>query len=224
MHGNSVEDDNIISPVISLEVGIGKDISRLNFLLDTGSQISLIDADCVQDYINSNKVFKTVSTFQSISRVEGHDCKVKITLPNGDSRDFILFSCPNLSLLMSADNLGTSVDDLREKYSISPSYPNIVDDKISISGIIGNDILQSFDVFELISVGNGKMLKISDGLVPIGNLKLIDNALQKQNSHVHSANKIDSLSDDIEVKSLFDDNPLLPIDDPQPEKKEKVWS
>ena len=66
--------------------------------------------------------------------------------------------------------LGENIAHLRNSYTNSPSYPEVVHISVTISGIINNDLLQNFSVFEFVTVGEEKILRLSNGLIPLGHL------------------------------------------------------
>ena len=78
--------------------------------------------------------------------------------------------------------------------SLSTNIPDYRDDSISLCGILGNDILQHFKVFEYKDVCNGKMLILSNGYIPVGSVSaliaqlgdIIPNDTLKTNLSQHS--------------------------------------
>ena len=146
-------------------------------MLDTGSQFSLINSKYVTN-LKKDLTIKTVNTFQNISRIEGYDCLVNVTFPNASQRKCKFFACPDLSLRMSDVNLGGNIAHSRNSYIISPSFPEIIHNSITISGIIGNDLLHNFSACESITAGEGKMLRLANGLILLGHLNLLRNIYQ----------------------------------------------
>ena len=57
---------------------------------------------------------------------------------------------------------------------LSPSVPAYSDDKIKIFGILGNYIIQCLNVFEIINILGGKMLRLTDGFVSMGSITDFD--------------------------------------------------
>ena len=65
---------------------------------------------------------------------------------------------------------------------ISPLFPHINSNYVKSAGLLGSDVIQQLDNFQTVPFQNGKLLKLADGLIPIGSLgKLInkDNLCEK---------------------------------------------
>ena len=102
---------------------VGNGGGKLNFLLDTGSQFSLIDSNYVcQDDVVSDQVTKTVTSFNNVCRIKGKTCKLNLRFPNHDVHEIKLFACHGMSLIMQAENLANDVAKLKELYSISSYF------------------------------------------------------------------------------------------------------
>ena len=72
-----------------------------------------------------------------------------------------IFCLPGLNIEISLENINQTSSKLREDgVPISPSVPNYIDDKVSLYGILGTDIIQRFDVFDLKSVQDVKMIRL----------------------------------------------------------------
>ena len=94
-----------------------------------------------------------------------------LTLPGLSKIKQQIFCLPGLNIEMPLDNIDQTLSRLREDgVPISPSVPDYINDKVSIFGILGNDIIQHFDVLELKSVEDIKMIRIYNGFVPYGSV------------------------------------------------------
>ena len=96
---------------------------------------------------------------------------------------------------MCVDGLAKSLNELGDNnVPISPNVPHYKNDTVKICGILGNDVLSLFKVFSFTNVLQGRMLRISNGLVPIGPINELDlnlnyNVDRMYKSNLSSANQ-----------------------------------
>ena len=142
---------------------------KLNFLLDTGSQVSIVDYDKIK---NSGLQFEKKSlslhslSFKDI--IEGFDTSIKLLLPNGSYHKGQFFGLPNFKINMHSNGISKLNSKLDKLNCLSTCVPKYSRDNIKINGIIGSDILAAFSVFELTKVAEGTCVRLANGFVPIG--------------------------------------------------------
>ena len=110
---------------------------------------------------------------------------------------------------MSLDIIQQTLSRLREDgVPISTCVPDYINDKVGIFGILGNDIIQHFDVFELKFVQHVKKISIANDFVPYGSVNKLKlsvnkfltinktmNSVVRDNFSVNISNRFNSLSD-----------------------------
>ena len=145
---------------------------RLPFLLDTGAQCSIIDFSSINKYnIACFPAEKPLVSLRLMKNVQGYSYNAKIMMPNLELRNVDFFCIPSLKLTMSAKGISNTIKRLSQTgIPLSTNLPEYTKDSIKICGILGNDVLQHFSVFELENIFNGKMLRLCNGYVPIGSV------------------------------------------------------
>ena len=169
---------DIIVPVISLPVGRGKNNARCHFLLDTGAQFSIINKEFVENKVGaclSPPMSKMVSSFGMPSAIrEGFNYTADLTLPCGNKIFCIFFAMEGFSLPIKVHKLPTVIQSMNDHdYVVSPDFPRVRGEDIQIFGIIGNDILQCFNQFNLKKVSlfgkqSCRVIKVDNGYLPFG--------------------------------------------------------
>ena len=158
----------------------------LPFLLDTGAQCSVLNYDLVKHEKKTLTPVEKPLTSLGLNRsVQGYLFDTEITLPCSESQD-VQFFCMPFHLRMTVNSIGSTLEKLKDAgVPISTNVPKYHNDSINICGILGNDVLQHFQVFEFKCVLNGKMLRLSNGFIPIGS---INSLVIDMNNAKHSCN------------------------------------
>ena len=105
---------------------------------------------------------------------------------------------------MCVDGLAKSLNELRDNnVPISPNVPHYKNDTVKICGILGNDVLSLFEVFSFINVLQGRMLRISNGLVPIGPINELDLNLNYKVDRMYKSNLSSANQYDLNVNNKF---------------------
>ena len=106
---------------------------------------------------------------------------------------------------MCVDGLAKSLNELRDNnVPISPNVPHYKNDTIKICGILGNDVLSLFKVFSFTDVLQGRMLRISNALVPIGPINELDLNLNYNVDRMYKLNLSSSNQYDLKVHNKFE--------------------
>lgn len=203
---------SVINPVVALPIKTPNGSLYLNFLLDTGAQVSLLDYDSLQ---NSNCSFSS-SSASLISlginkKVEGFSLKTNLTLPDCNSVNIEIFCLPSLNLNMNVEGINSTIEKLKTSdIPLSTNLPKYRDNSICINGVLGNDILTNFKVFSYETIKGVKMLRLSNGFIPVGstteligkinlnvnkNVKNSRDSIQVDSIQVDTKNKFEILSD-----------------------------
>ena len=133
-------------------------------------------------------------------------CSVDLTLmlPSADYVNVNMFCLPSLNLSMCVDGLAKSLNELGDNnVPISPNVPHYKNDTVKICGILGNDVLSLFKVFSFTNVLQGRMLRISNGLVPIGPINELDLNLNYNVHRMYKSNLSSSNQYDLNVNNKF---------------------
>ena len=143
-------------------------------------QFSLVNYDILSDIITQEVATeKSVSSLSSKS-IKGSRAELSVVLPGLETVTQDLLCLPHFNIDMYIDGMNTLIDNLNEtSFALSPSVPTYSDDKIKIFGILGNDIIQCLNVFEINNILGGKMFRLTDGFVPIGSITNFDLEISK---------------------------------------------
>ena len=169
---------DIIVPVISLPVSRGKKSVRCHFLLDSGAQFSIINKDFVVKNVGvclSPPTSRLVSSLgMSSAQREGYNYSADLTLPCGNKICCSFFAMEGFNLPIKIPKLASIIRSMNDNnLVVSPDFPRVKGDDIRIFGIIGNDILQHFNLFSLekahiFGKQNCKVIKLDNGYLPFG--------------------------------------------------------
>ena len=106
---------------------------------------------------------------------------------------------------MCVDGLAKSLNELRDNnVPISPNVPHYKNDTVKICGILGNDVLSMFKVFSFTNVLQGRMLRISNGLVPIGPINELDLNLNYNVDRMYKSNLSSTNQYNLNVNNKFE--------------------
>ena len=188
--------------------------------MDTGAQFSLINANITHSLgIKGKKCNKAISTLNLNENKTGFLCNSKLMLPSSDFVDVKFFAVPGLNLTMNVKGITNNINELRNKnFELSSNIPSYCNDQVNICGVIGNDILSKFSVFEYCSINKNKFVRLANGFIPVGpicKLKNIDVncdigrvkegriANELKNNTVSSTNKFNVLNDECKKVKFY---------------------
>lgn len=195
----------IAIPVVNLIIKNRDKCLSLPFLLDTGSQFSIINAKFTDALrIKGVPMNKFINSVGFHSRRKGSLCKMVLVFPDEASEEVQFFSLHNLDMHMRIKGMSALLKHFKNnKVGMSPSLPSYENDSIEIAGVIGTDILAKFKVFEWKPVLGGTLIELSNGFIPVG--PIVD-----MKSYGISASNLDS--------SNLNDNEVISIDESNFEK------
>ena len=182
---SSASGNSNILPTVLVTVGQGKNKTKLRCLLDTGSQRSYLSSKVVGRVRgnSSNKVELLINTF--LEKSYRSFSEVSMCFNVEGERPF------NLPFLVDDKfDLSFSINGLKEAhYNIGRQYnlaEKLLDDCIIVEGLLGADAIQYLSVFEKVECVGGAAFKLSNGIIPFGN---VDNFLyNKQLNKKYSSN------------------------------------
>ena len=179
-----------MNPFIKLEFKSLHKNCYVNLLLDTGSQISIIDYDLVKDLnlpcVSSTKKLKTINSSQNEN---GYLCKPTVTFHDNDiAAEF--FALPDLAFCVDLPeynkiNCLTS----NSNFNLSSHFPYYEKETLKISGILGVDNLHLLNSFKVVHSGKINFIKLGDGVIPFGNMKFHSKSLHKSERSGKSENR-----------------------------------
>ena len=149
----------VANPVVSLTISTPSGPQPINFLLDTGSQLSIIDYDKIKD--SGLKLMETSLNLNSLSiknRISGYDSSTKILLPSARYEALKFFAIPNFKIQFNCSGISSVLSSLGQKQllSLSTCVPDYFDDTLIINGILGADFISKLRVFQFCEVGGGR--------------------------------------------------------------------
>ena len=155
-------------PIITLNVTNElRENIKLNWLLDFGSSLSLVDTDVIGNISFSNECqHQNLTVLGQTKNFKGHEVILDILFPNGKSHPCNLFSINNLSCLIKRGGIGRIIDQIRSKNQLSKSCPVYSGDSCTLHGIIGCDLLHLLPEFKICVLDDINVIELSDGVIP----------------------------------------------------------
>lgn len=193
---------------MTLSINTPSGFISVPFLLDTGAQCSLVDYSMLKNLgVTGNQEVKQLNSLGFNKTVKGFQFDTQLKLPSSDVVDAEFFCIPTLSLNMTVPGITNAIAQLKSVgISLSTNIPLYSNDEIKIAGILGNDLLQKFKVFEIQDVLGGKMLRVSNGFVPIGCISSLflelNNKINVNKRTVSAKNHTDKFS--LKICNKFD--------------------
>ena len=118
---------------------------------------------------NSESSFRHVATFDGDSNVSGVNINLDMELPSGKVIPVPFFAKEKVSLNLYNPLLGDLLQCLyAQEVPISPSFPVIEENSIKLVGVLGNDVIEKLEQFNTIPSGQGRLIQLADGFIPIG--------------------------------------------------------
>ena len=150
-----------------------------NFLLDTGSQISLLDLDLVKHlelpHEKSQQMFKTVNSSQER---DGYFCKPTVNIFD-QSIEAAFFSMSGFAFNVKVPERAKLCNMIvHNDLKLSPSFPSYCGNSLKVSGILGADCMHLLGSFNVAEVDKINFVKLKDGCIPFGNISYHFNSLR----------------------------------------------
>ena len=150
------------------------------FLLDTGAQCSIIDFDLLSNCTQVTPESKPILSLGMNRPVDGYSIQARLALPGTGIIEGPIFGLPSLKLNISIPQMSSHITKLKDfGVPLSHGVPEYPSDSLIIRGILGNDWLDYFSVFELTTCQGFRMLRLSDGFVPIGDISKVNCSFHK---------------------------------------------
>ena len=165
-----------ILPTVTVVVGCGTKTTKVNCLLDSGSQRSYLSKDVLQRLNvkdSSDKTKFLINTF--INKAFKQFAETSLIVSMG-GREFLL------PILINEDvKIAYVIDGLSQAYAnISKKFPQCSlpckSDEVTLEGLIGIDAIQCLADFELVPCLGGAVFKYGNCVSPFGN---VENFLSK---------------------------------------------
>ena len=130
-------------------------------MLDTGALCSILDFGLFEREAVIGPISKSIFSLVLSRPVDG--------LPGSEEVEGSFFCLLNFKLEVSVPEITDHLTNLgKAGVPLSYSVPCYQGDSLVIKGILDNDLIQHFQVFELTESAGYKVLRVTDGFVPIG--------------------------------------------------------
>ena len=170
-------------PVVRVAIPCKNNIKSrsFNFLLDTGSNVNIINHDLVKTFHSTkSSSVKTFSCFNQEVKTSSRELFVPLQLPSNKIVKIKMSTVPNFNLNFQYDDLGEQIANLKTHYNLSPNFLSAIDSmkrsSLIVHGIIGIDTLVKHFPFSSFSEDTNHFLQLSNGLLPVGSLQPMQDA------------------------------------------------
>ena len=149
----------------------GTSYEDCNFLIDTGSQLSLLDSSFVASFHHKPKLNVRVTSVGNKISFLGSNINLNFINPVGDPVNCNILAKNKIALDLHIPGIDNAFDLLKQSlYPMSTNCPLYDCGRIRVSGILGCDLLPLLGVLELQHVGEGVLLRLSNGYTLMGNI------------------------------------------------------
>ena len=165
-------DSGVVSPIICVPVHTNAGTVKLNLLVDTGSQVSLINSEFVLTGVKREKLRECSYSLKSLGfskQFRGHELTLDLSLPGEDS-PVKFFSVPSWDMEIKAPGIHKLVSILKDRKVLSSVCPVFENDSVRVDGILGIDAIASMKTLEFGFICGFRGLVLKDGGVPFGPL------------------------------------------------------
>ena len=140
----------------------------LKFLVDTGSQISLINYKSIKSTLLNFEPCNNLKALGFHKKFDGYQTKCKLELPGPEVIEVSFFALPDLTIASEVEGITKLLNRFKEEYKLSEACPEYSNDVLHLDGILGTDAVGKISNLNFASVAGGKCLKLADGFVPFG--------------------------------------------------------
>ena len=173
---NSCSTVDILLPTITVNLSRSNKVVQVRCLIDTGASRSHIAPTVAKKLLRDNESlsFETklnVSTylgdasrsvFELSLQVDFGDKYGKLVVPFIADKDF--------HLSYKVDGLGKIIENLKSCYELADlAFYDAATEVVICEAILGSDVIQHFDQFNLISCLNGRAFDLGGKIIPLGN-------------------------------------------------------
>jgi len=170
MNASSDSGRTFLLPIVNLRVGVGRNMTNVRCLLDTGSQRSYLSQH-VMDKLNvklENKMDMMVNTFIDSNSRQFFETSVAVKLKDRPNPVIIPFLINNeFDLSFTIEGLKEAHENISRSYLLQEKYNS---DYVQIEGLVGVDLIQCLGEMKLVKCLGGSALQLTTGVVPIGNI------------------------------------------------------
>ena len=144
----------------------------MNFLLDTGSQISLINLKSLSNSdLKKEPESLIIKGLGFRKQCNGSRIKLDMLLPNNLWQNASFFAINDMDIAIELENINQIIRNLKEKnIAISKNFPSFMNNRLRIDGIIGSDVLPLIGKFAFVEKCKNTFVEIDSGLIPIGKI------------------------------------------------------
>ena len=135
------------------------------------AQCSILNFGLFEREAVSSLISKPLLSLGLSSPVDGYNLTSKVVLPGSEEVEGSYFCLPDFKLEVSVPGISGHLTNLDQaEVPLSYSVPCYQADSLVIRGMLGNDLTQHFQVFELNESAGYMVLRLTDGFVPIGSI------------------------------------------------------
>ena len=158
-----------------MQFGTAGSAISVNCLLDTGSQLNLIDKNLIKPLIGKSKSkILSLNCLDQKKKVRCWNSMLPVRLPDDTVREIEFHACQNLEVSCETGDLSNISSFCQEEnIPLSPNFLPFVNNtsgNIPISCIIGIGSLKYFTPFELVSYNEVSFFRLSNGYLPVGDV------------------------------------------------------
>ena len=105
----------------------------MNFLIDTGSQVSLINHDKIKhSKVKGKPAFSVLKSLGLNKQMRGFDVNCKIEFPGAELVPVKFFAIDNLDISMRVEGMEDFLLDFQKDYKLSKACPAFRNDEINL--------------------------------------------------------------------------------------------
>ena len=157
-------------PVITVNVGHGKQNAYIKCLLDTGSQRSYISNDVLKKLgsaANLKSHDLTINTFINSAVKSFKEICLSVDLDEGKRYSVPFLVHDNFNLGFTIDSLTEVSENINCKYKLREKFDS---NEVHLDGLLGVDCIQYLQQMNLITCMGGKAFELRNGIIPFGNI------------------------------------------------------
>ena len=120
----------------------------MNFLIDTGSQVSIINHDKIKhSKVEGIPAFSVLKSLGLNRQMRGFDVNCKVEFPGAELVPVKFFAINNLDISMRVEGMEDFLLDFQKYYKLSNACPAFRNDEIKIDGILRADVIGNIPFF-----------------------------------------------------------------------------
>jgi len=170
-------------------------------LLDTGSQVSIIDRNVAHQLGCS--IGSSATNLQSIgnTNMTGFETSLDVKMPDANKYEIKMQVVNNFKLTMSTGNMKQLINSSKNCVPLSPSVPDYDSDSLVIEALLGINEISRLGVYELKTINDQAFFRLANGYVPIGNSTIRQETDHKK--HVNNCKYVNYDKRNIKLKNKY---------------------